>query len=100
MRQRSAFPLQHPLGKSSVCNSLSNQIDQPSKGEHLMRKSKALVVATTFAFLLAAAPMNAAPRFTRDVDPIGRFVKLVKKFFGISVDSEVSGPPPAPTNVP
>lgn len=65
-----------------------------------MRKSRSLVVATAFAFLLAAAPMHAAPRFTRDADPIGRFVKLVKKFFGISVDSEVSGPPPAPLQKP
>lgn len=67
------------------------------KGEHPMRKSKSLVIATSLAFLLAAAPMQAAPGFVRDSNPIGRFMKLVKKVFGVSTNAEVGGPPPSPT---
>ncbi|HVR39061.1 MAG TPA: hypothetical protein VMU84_08185 [Thermoanaerobaculia bacterium] len=61
-----------------------------------MRNSKSLAVAVTLAFLLAAAPMHAAPR-TRDSDPIVRFVKFVKKVFGVSTHTEVTIPIPQPT---
>lgn len=67
-----------------------------------MRKSKSLVIAASLALFLAAAPMQAMSRFERDTTPIGRFMKLVKKFFGVSISSDLTGPIPTttPTSTP
>ncbi|HWW63000.1 MAG TPA: hypothetical protein VN181_16615, partial [Thermoanaerobaculia bacterium] len=58
-----------------------------------MRNSKTLVATATLALLLAAAPMSAAP-FTRDTDPVGRFIHFVKRMFGVTTNNEITVPIP------
>lgn len=57
-----------------------------------MRKL-ALTLALTIT-IAVSAPAYSAPRFERDTNPIGRFLKYVKKTFGTTILGDLTGPIP------
>ncbi|MDP9191109.1 MAG: hypothetical protein M3P06_05345 [Acidobacteriota bacterium] len=65
-----------------------------------MRVRSSIASSLVFVFLLSiATPLTAAPRngddprWQKPIDRIVRVVKVVKRFFGVSSDSDVMIPP-------